>query len=61
MEGLLKKNKLIIDRRTPFNCPESGTWVQITEKEHHPIWGPRYKVKGYVAWFHEDCFEEIKL
>lgn len=33
--------------------------VEIIDKEEHPIYRKRYKVKGYEIWFEENAFEYI--
>ena len=59
MEGLLKK-ELVIGDKKPYYIAESGKWVQIIDRQEHPIFGTRYKIFGRHEWFEENCFEEIK-
>jgi hypothetical protein len=60
MEGKLKNKDFYIGYRTPFSTSEKGKIVTIIDSENHPIYGRRYKILGYDAWFENNCFEYVK-
>lgn len=57
-KALLKNAKFAIRSGASFDAP-AGEIVNIIDEEEHFVYGKRYMIEGYDAWFEEKCFEYV--